>query len=127
MSEESIKLLHIYGQESFHDAAMIVGNREALIELANAIDKALDGHGNGTSEAFVSDGEGYGVRVVLYDKPWDEWHKLPMPYTEDYAKERRPRKELLWPHEIWLYNEAMNRKRKEETWWQRLLSRTGLR
>ncbi len=36
-----MKLLHIYGQVSFHDEAIIVANKEALLQLKTIIDKTF--------------------------------------------------------------------------------------
>jgi hypothetical protein len=119
--EGPIRLLHVYGQGAWHDNIEIVGNSEALLALADTIQLALMDR-NSEMESFVSDGEGFSVRVSLYDKPWLEWNALPMPYTDEVAKERRDWAEVLGPYKIWDYNEAMNRK-ENANWWQRLLKK----
>lgn len=98
-----IKLLHVYGQGVWHDDVYIVGNRESLEDLRAAIDAALD-KGEGSSKAFTSDGEGFSIGVFLEDAEWqtEEWMKLPMPYTEDMAKEQREWDSLRKP---WIKNE----------------------
>lgn len=107
-------LLHIYGQEAHHDDVEIVGNMEALSMLVNAIVDAIIKNNGETQNVFVSDGEGYSVRVMLHNKKWDDWHKLPMPYTTDYAAEKRPDDQLLFPGQIWKYNEALMKGKNEE-------------
>lgn len=55
--------LHVYGQYSYHDEAVIRGTRTALLQLREAIDDALENGISGT-ELFATDGEGYELRVV---------------------------------------------------------------
>lgn len=124
--EEKIKpvpnrLLHIYGQGAWHDNIEIVGNTEALAALADVIKLALMDR-NSEMEAFVADGEGYHVKVTLHDKGWTEWQAVPVPYTDEVAKERRDWEELTGPYRIWDQNEALNKK-ENANWWQRLLKK----
>ncbi|MBT9132882.1 MAG: hypothetical protein DDT33_01412 [Firmicutes bacterium] len=94
-----IKLVHIYGQEAFHDEAYIVGNTEGLISVLRAIEGALK---KGASEALVyaNDGEGYQIRVILNDSPWDSpsWSYLAAPYSREFACEKR--EDAIWPWDI---------------------------
>ncbi|TRZ48220.1 hypothetical protein D4S03_10140 [bacterium] len=90
--------LHIYGQSTWHDDVLIVGDADALQLLRLAIGDALAGlelmatgaislHNPSKTQrdVFVNDGEGYSVRVLcLPEVPAN----LAVPYTEDYAKER---------------------------------------
>lgn len=119
--EGGIRLIHVYGQGAWHENVEIVGNSEALRTLADVIQLALLDR-NGEMEAFVSDGEGFSVRVSLHDKPLAEWNALPMPYTDEVAKERRDWADVLGPYKIWDYNEALNQK-ENKSWWQRLLKK----
>lgn len=91
-----MKLIHIYPQESWHMDAYIVANREGLQALKEAIDEALDRE-NAEVEAFVSDGEGYEIEIILNDSPWGStfWKQVAVPYTADYAKEKR--EDVVWP------------------------------
>lgn len=118
----AIRLLHIYGQGAWHDNIEIVGNYEALAGLADAITRALLVDRNAEMEAFVSDGEGYSVRVLLHDEEWKEWEAMPVPYTDEVAKERRGYDELKGPYQIWDHNAALNWK-EDAIWWQRLLKK----
>jgi hypothetical protein len=93
-----VKLIHIYGQSAWHDDAVILGNREGLIALAKAIQEALEtNEAKAEFEAMVSDGEGYSIKIILNDSPWESefWEKAAVPYTADYAKERR--EDAIWP------------------------------
>lgn len=82
------RFLHIYGQESWHEEAIVAGNREALIALADALRRAADDDGSPRSvEVFAGDGEGYEVFVVRVDEP--RLGHLRTPYTADYAQDLR--------------------------------------
>lgn len=74
-NDESIPLLHVYGQSAWHDDVFIVGNRQALKALREAIGKALEQGQGETNDVFVADGEGYGVAEKLYGDP-DERGKV---------------------------------------------------
>jgi hypothetical protein len=76
-----IPLLHMHGQPSWHDDAFIVGNREALLMLRQAIDKALE-TSTGEMQPFVSDGEGYDMHVYLETDP-EYWDEASFPYDPD--------------------------------------------
>ena len=54
--------LHVYGQFCWHSEAAIVGTKNGLVALRDAISKAID-TGSGTAEAFATDGEGYAIEV----------------------------------------------------------------
>lgn len=75
--------LHIYGQDLWHDSATIVGDEEALENLGDAIDKALE-DGQSKSESFVKDGEGYEILISKHD----DMDELPTPYESDIATNR---------------------------------------
>ena len=56
--------LHLYAQSHAHSPAELRGTRAALLELRQAIDRALaDPNGEAEFSAMTSDGEGYGVEV----------------------------------------------------------------
>lgn len=79
--------LHIYGPSIWHDHSFIVGNKEALQYLRDAIDSAL-AEGNGKATAFTADGEGFDL-CVYQEEPEAFWDNLCVPYTDDLAMERR--------------------------------------
>lgn len=65
MSDTEAELLNIHAQYQWHDDVLIVGNREGLMKLRDAIDRALSDAGpKAGNDVFASDGEGYGVNVV---------------------------------------------------------------
>lgn len=86
LSDERTRLLHIYSQLMWHSDASIIGNRNGLTVLRDAVDDALQ---TGKSETFamVSDGEGFLVSITMEDHPWvhEAWQHVPMPYTEPAA------------------------------------------
>lgn len=88
--EKLTGLLHIYGQEFEHGEAFLVGSLEGLLELADAIRRALTGEGRGTCRAFAADGEGYEVHVVRQSERIADpaWVKLKLPYTAETARHR---------------------------------------
>lgn len=68
-----MKILNIYGQESWHTNARIVGNKEGLLELRDTINNALQSGKAMTLQSyplFASDGEGYSVRVECHEDVW---------------------------------------------------------
>lgn len=127
--QEDPGLLHVYGQEAYHDEAYVVGNFRGLEALRDAIDRVLEEDVDQASEwVSVSDGEGYDIKVIKVDDPWymktehDEngevkgwysvappgsrWEWIAAPYTdEDWGKERR--EVALWPSKLWKYPYAM--------------------
>lgn len=81
-----------------HDDAWIVGNGAALVALAPAIQDAFVS-GEGATEVFAADGEGFTLRVRLDDAPMSSpsWVRRAVPYTDESSRERRP--EAIWPGE----------------------------
>jgi len=78
-----MKVLNIYGQPMEHMEAEIIGTKEGLEELRDAIDKALRVGEASTGEMlFASDGEGYTVKIIRGDENWldDFWKKYPAFY-----------------------------------------------
>ncbi len=58
-----LPLVHVYGQFTYHDDAVIRGNRNGLTALRDAIDRALAGIDD-AAEVFANDGEGYRIVVM---------------------------------------------------------------
>lgn len=77
-------ILHIYGQGGWHDAALLLGDRDALIRLRDAVDEAI-ASGAGRCDVFTGDGEGYPVLVVRHE----ETELVLLPYTEEDAWDAR--------------------------------------
>ncbi len=101
MTETTIKetpIIQLYSPYAFHGSAAIVVNeagKKLLIDLLNSPGEIK------TGEAFISDGEGFtlGVIVVGTEKDdkdgWKEANKYRTPYTDpicqDYEKKIDPR------------------------------------
>lgn len=70
-----MKILNIYGQAFYHQEARIVGNKEGLLVLRDAIDEAIKTSkartSNDDAPLFASDGEGYAVIVECHDDEWE--------------------------------------------------------
>lgn len=95
---ESIPVVHLYAQYQWHDDAFIVANREGLLALQRAITEALE-NGHGSTEAFVGDGEGFSVRIVVKDEDLSAWREVAVPCISDIAREKNPK--ALWPWDLW--------------------------
>ncbi len=82
------KLLHIYGQDYWHCPVLIVGQKNALEKLRDAIDHALQ-EDHGTCTACANDGEGYDVHVVMENSNWGDsvWTTMQVPYTDSCAQQ----------------------------------------
>lgn len=76
-------LLHVYAQGQWHGDAWLVGDREGLTALRDAVDRALT-DGSAACEAFVDDGEGYAVLVVHLDHD-GPWGRMRSPYIAEYC------------------------------------------
>lgn len=89
LMKERTRLLHLYAQYCWHSECKIVGNKNALTVLRDAIDEALR-KGKAETGAMVSDGEGYTIEIEMCDADWDsdKWRRYPVPYTADHAKAR---------------------------------------
>jgi hypothetical protein len=90
ISDERTRLLHIYSQLMWHSDASIIGNRNGLTVLRDAIDDALQ-NGKSETHAMVSDGEGFLVSITMENHPWhgEAWKHISMPYTDPTACGRR--------------------------------------
>lgn len=90
MSERSPEferqLLHVYAQESWHSPAQIMGHRDALKALRDAIDRALQTGMEASSEAMTNDGEGYHVIINIRDG--EGLARLQLPYYDPKASGR---------------------------------------
>jgi len=72
-------ILQIYAQEFEHQDAYIVGNKEALLKLRNAIDEAIATE-ESSIELFCADGEGYNLIILNKNKLMD----LMLPYNNSH-------------------------------------------
>ena len=87
-------LMNVYGQEAQHEEVFIVGSRERLMALRDAIETALE-KGQGNSEASVNDGEFYDIYVIC---PKDEevLKDMTMPYSAEWEKDMREKGTGPW-------------------------------
>jgi hypothetical protein len=97
-------LVHVYPQTAWHDDVFVVANKEGLLALQRAVNGALK-KGKGVAKVSVADGEGYDVKVLLYNVSWPskEWKTLALPYTADYTKDMAPAASntAVEPWELW--------------------------
>lgn len=73
-------IIQIYGQDSPHSEALIVSDKEGLILLREAIDKALKS-GQGVLNTFQSDGEGY--QLIILKQKEDKIKELRSSYIDE--------------------------------------------
>jgi hypothetical protein len=78
MSKDAV--LHVYAQPWSHGEAWVVGTREGLMELRDAINRALS-DGTSRAEVVAMDGEGYRALVLVTDRT-----DLQLPYAEALAE-----------------------------------------
>ena len=74
--------LHLYPQYHEHDHASIVGTREALTALRDALTRVLDGPlSSDFVRAFPEDGEGFSLVLLRTEDP-KVWEALDLPYAD---------------------------------------------
>ncbi len=79
-----INWLHVYAQEEQHESVWLVGDREALRNIRDAIDDVLSIPCTRDRNTLCADGEGYRVRVRLMTE--EEMGALVLPYTDHVAR-----------------------------------------
>jgi hypothetical protein len=77
--------LHVYAQSHEHDEAYLIGTRNALLELRDAIDVALSNKARRRESAsvadfFTSEGEGFSLYVKVVPESIES--NLLLPYAE---------------------------------------------
>lgn len=91
--------LHVYGQGIWHAPAYLVGTREALGELRERIEDALDNpRGVSQQATWTSDGEGYTLHIVVAREEAMDTYRLP--YTDTMARDTRPNVREPGEHEL---------------------------
>lgn len=85
MSRETFGTLCIYSPQFWHDSAIILGDRDALTQLRDALNRALDRPETpSTAEVFAPDGEGY--HVLISERTSEEMFGIAPAYTNtDFA------------------------------------------
>ena len=104
MDKSNNGLLHLYGQEYYHDETYIVGSKESLLSLKKAIEDALE-TGRGSTEFFTADGEGYDTNIILREDQWQSkfWTDLALPYAGEHARDKRTT--AIPPSEVWYHED----------------------
>lgn len=80
-------MLHVYSPIWQHADGFILGDRQALEDLRDALDRAISGKGPASFNAFVNDGEGYTVHVAWLSE--QEVDRLSLPYTDETKRSNR--------------------------------------
>lgn len=75
--------MHVYAQSMWHSPASIVGTREALKGLRDAIDQCLHSGMETEAKGITADGEGYCVTVAV--RSMNALAEMPLPYTASFA------------------------------------------
>lgn len=84
---------HIIAQSYFHQPAFLIGDREGLERIRDAIAQALE-TGEARRGIFAQDGEGYGVHVLCVTEA--EMDGVPYGYTDtEMCGERGPWTEAM--------------------------------
>jgi hypothetical protein len=95
---EKIPIAQLSAQHDWHDEAYILANREGLLALQKAIVKALK-NGQGKEEAFVCDGEGFKICIIVKNEDLIDWREIAVPYVSDIASEKNVK--ALRPWDLW--------------------------
>lgn len=90
--------LHLYPGAFWHDDGAIVGTREGLAELRDALEIALR-DGNAVARAVVNDGEWYWYYIYVHQVSDEDMQKMALPYTDEMAAESED-SGALWPHHL---------------------------
>jgi hypothetical protein len=72
--------LHIYAQDHAHGEAYIIGTPEALAALVRTLEVAIGKGHSSSPSVFVSDGEGFVVKVVMATET--KMDQFVLPYAE---------------------------------------------
>lgn len=86
-------VVHIWQQLMWHCNGYIIGNKEGLLKLKEAIDKAINS-GKSEAETFASDGEGYNIKVICIED--EETEYLAVSYTDEVAQEKSEKAVYPW-------------------------------
>lgn len=93
ISENYGGTLHVYSPIWQHADAIIAGDREGLLSLRDAIDRALE-EGKAKNDPFCSDGEGFTLHVVQLDD--SEMEHAVLPYVDESEKKPWSMEDLPW-------------------------------
>ena len=76
-------VLHVYGQESWHSESIVVGDKDALGQLRDAVERALR-DGDASFSSFTSADDRFEILVKLAVDA-ELLRALPLPYRAEYA------------------------------------------
>ena len=111
--------MHIYGQEIWHDEALIIGTEESLIAMRDAIDEAIK-KGRGETTTCASDFEGYRTIVVKTEEKdikGEYWQSLDLPYSsEDFKNENPLQKDDIIDYDIVKEEQIKEHLKQKEEW-----------
>lgn len=96
VNDQASTKLHVYAPISWHADTFVVGSPAALRALRDACDSALATNVSQSFLSYTEDGEGFVAFVVPLAADDDRWSKLPLPYTDEIAADRRT--DLAAPH-----------------------------
>ncbi|QHS09056.1 hypothetical protein [Sinimarinibacterium sp. NLF-5-8] len=85
-------MIHIYGQERWHDSVGIVGTRESVEALRDALSAALQ-VSHAEMQDFVNDGEGFEIAIKVVSE--QVMHQMAVPYSSEEAKEPTDSKRIF--------------------------------
>jgi hypothetical protein len=85
---EGTSVLHVFGQDTYHAPVAIVGTREGLGALRDAITRALDTGEAAAASSMAKDGEHYAAVVVPVTV--QQMEEVPLAYIEDDFGDRVP-------------------------------------
>jgi hypothetical protein len=91
-------VLHLHAGNQWHDDGYVVGDRQGLLRLREAIDNALafeaEKTGQSCAAVYVNDGEGYNCYVICV--PNAQIDSLAVPYTDSIASIQDSNVVLPW-------------------------------
>lgn len=99
-----LPILQVYSPRIGHDSSYIMGNKNGLLAMRDAIDKALESsHGIAhEGSVFVSDGDSFNLVIIKHDSDFQSnfWQQLIKPYTKDATVCCGVQQHVLEPKEI---------------------------
>lgn len=76
--------VHVYPQLMWHCTASIIGTREGIEAVRDAINEALAKNDRASAEVMASDGEGYDLIIEVIDEAL--FDTLYPPYVDEVAR-----------------------------------------
>lgn len=130
MEKGKEKVVHIFPQPDNHQEALIIGNKNGLIALRDAINKTLE-TGKGGCILMPADGENFECKILMNNEDWQEpfWQRMKVPYAEladnnstNFGPEIYTDYNLVKSEEIPKVEAEIERNRKtSEEWMQKIM------